>query len=143
MASMARIHTSTPLLSAMGVATVIGMMIGTWSVPLEARDADGERLGADLHEVDSTQSGELSPPDDVSDWSYFKIEDETRVTITLTNTSGNTSLALKLVDGTGDEMASRSVGNGDSVTVQETLNAGLYYVEVSSESDASYQLGIE
>lgn len=120
---------------------VVACMLGGRGV-VEARDADGERLGADLHELGTTRSDTLAPPDDASDWCYFKLESERSIAISLDVTSADASVELTLVDGTGDAIGSRNVGEGET-TMRETLTTGLYYVEVSAESDVSYRLGIE
>ena len=121
---------------------MVGLLGGLIPDVAVARDTDGTRLGAQAQEVGSTQSDELDPPEDSSDWRYVQLEETDAIEFRIEVDSSDSPVTLRLTQATGDEMRSVET-KGGTASIRRELEPGIYYVEVTCESAVAYRITVE
>lgn len=105
-----------------------------------SRDADASRMQARKVAFPSSHSDSLAPPEDRVDWTYFKLSQSSRVSISVEFDTPNVGGRLILAGATGRERASAA---DENARLNESLEPGVYYVSVSSSKPTSYKLSID
>lgn len=125
----------------LGLASILLCLCFVTDVMAQIRDPDGTRMQARPMRVGSSQSQSLTPPHDVVDWRYIKLERPTEITIEVSGQPENAALRVVLTSATGDELSS-VVARAGSATIKRSLEAGIYYVSVGSTQSASYRISV-
>ncbi len=114
------------------------------SVPASSqnRDADTSRMQARQVEVGSVHTDRLSAPDDVVDWRIVRLDERGTLRLELTVQTSERSAKLALTNATGEELETVEAGS-ESATIERRLDAGIYYISVSSSQSLEYRLAIE
>lgn len=124
-----------------GLVCVLLCLCFVSEVSAQHRDPDGTRMQARQMSVGSTQSQSLTPPHDVVDWRYIKLERSMEITIEVSSQPENVGIRLVLTSATGDELATVMTRAG-SGTIKRSLDAGIYYISVGSSQSASYRISV-
>ncbi len=104
------------------------------------RDADGSRMQARPHDLGSTDKDSLNPPADSVDWRYVRLVSRADVTFEL-QTDASAKLAFTLTDAKGKTVARGTTARG-RFQAKRTLDPGLYYISVSGDQSAEYQISV-
>lgn len=129
------------MLLLVGVA-VLSVFVGG----ADETDEDGTRMRAPQIEVPSSHDDELTPPEDTEDWRYIVLEKSKELQVTLEAISEESRLRLRIDRASGDEVFSgetKSRGEAARVTFEQTLEPGIFYLEVSADQTASYRLTLK
>ncbi|QDG49902.1 T9SS type A sorting domain-containing protein [Persicimonas caeni] len=107
----------------------------------KSRDSDASRMQARKIGFPSNQSDSLKPPADRVDWSYFKLTEKARVSLTVEFSKAEVGGRVVLTSATGRELAASSQ-SGSKASLSASLAPGIYYVSVSASKAASYTLSV-
>jgi hypothetical protein len=127
------------ILAAVGVVVVGALVSGA-----DVADEDGSRMRAPQIEVPSSHADTLAPPADKVDWRYVALESPTTLSVTLkVTTEGDErgEAGLKIRRASGDTLFQGKTADG-KVGFEESLEPGILYIGVSSESSLSYKLTV-
>ncbi|MFP4598674.1 MAG: hypothetical protein ACOC9J_00815 [Persicimonas sp.] len=105
------------------------------------KDSDGSRMQARKITFPSTHQDSLDPPDDRADWRYFKLTEQTSLTIKATLADSEAGAKLRLMDAGGDELAGASARNGEAA-LSKQVDAGVYYISIEAASKTDYSLSL-
>lgn len=106
-----------------------------------SRDADGSRMQAREHKIGSTVSDRLAPPSDTVDWRYVRVAKAHDLALSLTSKPADKPVRLQVTNAVGKPIMEGATQKGQ-LSLSRRLDAGLYYVAVSSSGKAEYSLTI-
>lgn len=106
-----------------------------------ARDADGSRLAARNMALGTTASDTLNPPADAIDWRAIKLTAPKGLGVSLKVKPSGANATVSVTNSRGARVASAS--NSDGVaSIMQKLDAGVYYISVSSTDRIAYRLSV-
>jgi hypothetical protein len=111
-------------------------------VGAQVADEDGSRMRAPQIELPSQHTDDLSPPSDRVDWRYVGLEAQTSLSVKLNVTDKGKEASLEIRRASGDSLFDESTTDG-TASFEKTLEPGILYIGVSSESALSYRLTVK
>lgn len=124
-------------------AAVLVLLVGLAApASSQERDSDTSRMQAQQVEVGSAHSDRLSSSDEEAHWRMIRLDEETTLELELIVRTSERSATVTLTDATGEELESRRAG-AQEATLRSSLEAGIYYISVTSEQTLEYQLSVE
>ena len=128
----------------MATFVAVVALVVTTALPAlsQHRDDDGSRMQARQVDVDSEHSDRLDPPRQKEDWRMFKLDDDHSLSLELTVETDDRTATLTLSSAVGDELA-KATADDEAGRIEESLDAGIYYVTVESTEALHYSLVIE
>jgi hypothetical protein len=130
---------STLLIWAVCCALVFALAIDGGQA--QSRDADASRMQARQVDFPSSHSDRLDPPADRLDWRYFKLSEETRVSIRVEFGSDDAGGEVALTGATGGNLGRASASDG-TAALSKQLDPGIYYLSVGASSKTTYKLSL-
>lgn len=106
------------------------------------RDADQMRMHAEPVDVGSTHVDELNPAEEDPHWRMIQLEEDHSLQLELDVQSIEGAATLMVLDATGEPLESVST-DGHSVTVDQSLHSGIYYIALESTDRLEYELSID
>ncbi len=119
--------------------TGAALLLSTATLVGYGRDPDGSRMQARKQAFGKPASDRLTPPTDAVDWRYFRLKDPKKVQIKVTTEPANANVQVQLTNAVGKQLVSTRTSKG-TATINHSLESGLFYVSVSSNSAVRYTI---
>ncbi len=122
------------------------IVVGTTGLAMaEEGDGDRDRMQARMVEVGESYENRLRPPQERSSWKMVRLFDEGSLQLRLSFVPSGASVEMNLSSATGEHIRAEAAegASGGVLEIEERVEQGIYYIEVSSDEDVDYTLQID